>query len=139
VNGVLKERTFMEGTIMDEDSRTVKVFQAVRAVTHRFVRVLGICVLAAVASLGLADRANATYLHSDFAPAEDYLDREQYNWLGGLGYMFGRPYNQRRYDWSFYQFVGQCPIPEPSTIGYLGLGALGILALRNKRRAGGAT
>jgi hypothetical protein len=30
-------------------------------------------------------------------------------------------------------------IPEPSTIGFLGLGALGVLVLRNKRRIGGAT
>ncbi len=58
-----------------------------------------------------------------------YLDRGQYNLLGGLGYSFGRPYNQVRYDWSFYQFgkSGQCSIPEPSTIGFLGLGALVVL------------
>ncbi len=56
-----------------------------------------------------------------------YLDREQYNLLGGLGYTFGRPHYQRQYDWVYYQSVGQCPIPEPSTIGFLGLGALVIL------------
>ncbi len=67
--------------------------------------------------------------------------RGQYNWLGGLGYLFGRPYYQKRYDWDLYQFgrLGQCPIPEPSTTGFLGLGALGVLVLRNKRRIGGAT
>jgi len=32
----------MEGVIMDEDSRTVKVFQAVQAVTQHLVRGLGI-------------------------------------------------------------------------------------------------
>ncbi len=55
--------------------------------------------------------------------------------------MFGRPYYQKRYDWDLYQFgrLGQCPIPEPSTTGFLGLGALGVLVLRNKRRIGGAT
>ena len=68
-----------------------------------------------------------------------YLDEVQYNWLGELGYSFGRPHYQTRYDWSFYQSAGQCPIPEPSTIGFLGLGALGVLVLRNKRRIGGAT
>jgi len=68
-----------------------------------------------------------------------YLDEVQYNWLGGLGYMFERPHYQRQYDWVYYQSVGQCPIPEPSTIGFLGLGALGVLVLRNKRRIGGAT
>ena len=34
VNGVIMERTETEGKIMDEDSRTVKVFQAVQAITH---------------------------------------------------------------------------------------------------------
>ncbi|HUU17003.1 MAG TPA: PEP-CTERM sorting domain-containing protein [Sedimentisphaerales bacterium] len=68
-----------------------------------------------------------------------YLDRRQYNLLGGLGYSFGRPYYQKWYNWSYYQSTGQCAIPEPSTIGFLGLGALGVLVLRNKRRIGGAT
>jgi hypothetical protein len=53
--------------------------------------------------------------------------------------MFERPHYQRQYDWIYYQSVGQCPIPEPFTIGFLGLGALGVLVLRNKRRIGGAT
>jgi hypothetical protein len=30
-------------------------------------------------------------------------------------------------------------IPEPSTIGFLGLGALVVLVLRNKRRTGEVT
>ncbi len=58
-----------------------------------------------------------------------YLDRWQYNLLGGLSYSFGRPHYQRQYGWDLYQFgkSGQCPIPEPSTIGFLGLGALVVL------------
>jgi len=206
----------MEDVIMDEDSRTTG------ANTHRFLRGLGICGLAILASPGLAGRVRATYLHLDCAPAYadrynagDYLDRGwyyllddgqyyyldrgqynllgelgyqlghpcypklferkseqavgftnrvntgwfsfgggqvpiseyavwsyhfnagdyidrgryyyldkgryyyldevQYNWLGGLGYTFGRPYYQRQYDWVYYQSIGQCPIPEPST------------------------
>jgi len=65
-----------------------------------------------------------------------YLDKVQYNWLGGLGYTFRHPYNQRRYDWAFYQFgdLEMCPIPEPSTVGFLGLGALWIFVLRNVGR-----
>jgi len=236
--GYYKKREHpMQGTITDEDSRTAE------AITHRFVRVLAIGGLAAIASLGLADRVNATYLHLDSACAPtyaenynagDYIDREwyyllddgqyyyldrgqynllgelgyllghpcypklferdldqavgftnkvntnwfsfcgytgqipiskyavwschfnagdyidraryyfldkgqyryldrgQYNWLGGLGYSFGRPFNQERYDWGFYQFgkSGQCPIPEPSTIVFLGLGALVVLDLK---------
>jgi hypothetical protein len=216
---------------MDEDSHTAGT------ITHHFLRVLGIGVLATVASLGLTERVNATYFHSNVAG--DYLDREwyyllddgqyqyldrgqynllgglsyqlghpcypklfereldqavgfanrvntgwfsldggqvpiseyavwsyyfnagdyidrvryhfldkgryyyldevQYSWLGGLGYMFERPHYQRQYDWGYYQFVGQCPIPEPSTIGFLGLGDVGVLVLRNKRMIGGAT
>ncbi len=63
-----------------------------------------------------------------------YLDELQYSWLGGLGYMFGRPHYQRQYDWVYYQSVGQCPIPEPSTIGFLGLGALVVLGSRKYRK-----
>ena len=66
-----------------------------------------------------------------------YLDRGQYNLLGGLGYSFGRPYYQRRYDWGFYRFggLGVYPTPEPSTIGFLGLGALVVLgSMRLLRR-----
>ncbi len=65
-----------------------------------------------------------------------YLEREQYNLLGGLGYLFGRPYYQIRVEGGIGQVVA---IPEPSTIGFLGFGALGVLVLRNKRRIGGAT
>ncbi len=49
---------------MDEDSRTT------RGITHRFLRGLGIGGLAAIASLGLASRVNATYLHVDGAHAK---------------------------------------------------------------------
>jgi len=63
-----------------------------------------------------------------------YLDEVQYNLLGGSGYTFGRPYYQTRYDWGFYQSVGQCPVPEPSTIGFLGLGALVVLGSKKYRK-----
>jgi len=220
---------------MDEDYHTVKVFPAIQAVKQRFLRGLGIGSLAIVASLGLASRVGATYLHSDCAPsgghldrgwyylldygqyyfldrgqynllgeldyllghpyypklyerdldrvvgfisrvnagwfsigggqvpisgyavwsyhfkAGDYIDRGryhyldngqyyyldkgQYNLLGGLGYLFGRPCYQTRYDWGYYQSAGQCATPEPSTIGFLGLGALIVLGSRKYRKA----
>ncbi len=88
---------------MDEKSRTAG------AVTHRFLRGLGIGGLAAIASLGLASRVRATYLHLDGARAPTYaecykagdyidrnwyylldegqyyyLDKGQYNLMGGL-------------------------------------------------------
>lgn len=59
-----------------------------------------------------------------------YLDRGQYNLLGGLAYMFQCPYYQRQYDWEFYQSTNICAVPEPSTIGFLGLGALIVLGSR---------
>jgi len=59
-----------------------------------------------------------------------YLDREQYNLLGGLCYTFGRSYYQIPYVWSPYQSVDISATPEPSTITFLGLGALGVLATR---------
>lgn len=214
----------MQGTITDEDSRTAC------AVAQRFIRVLGIAGLAAIASLGLANRVNATSFDLDGAPAGDYIDREwyrllddgqyqyldkgqynllggrsyllghpcypklferdldqavgfinrqhtawfsfggehipiseyawgrhfnagdyidreryhfldkgqyryldrgQYNLLGGLGYSFGRPYYQIRAEGGIGQVVAT---PEPSTIGFLGLGALGILFLNHNRK-----
>jgi len=45
--------------------------------------------------------------------------------------MFERPYYQKQ--------VELCAIPERSTIVFLGLGALGVLVSRNKRRIGGVT
>jgi hypothetical protein len=63
-----------------------------------------------------------------------YLNRWQYDLLGGLGYSFGRPHYQRRYDWGYYQSGGQSPIPEPSTIGFLGLGALVVLGSLKYRK-----
>jgi len=238
----------MESVIMDGDSRTVKILQAIQAYTQRFIRRFGIGGLSIIASFGLADRVNATYFHLDGArspayaerhnagdyidrgwyyllddgqyyyldkgqynllgelgyllghpcypklferdfdqavgftnrvntgwfslrggqvPISEYavwsyhsnagdyidrvryhfldkgryyyLDREQYNLLGGLGYSFGRPHYQRQYDWVYYQWRGGSEvraIPEPSTIGFLGLGALGVLgSLRYRKEA----
>jgi hypothetical protein len=59
-----------------------------------------------------------------------YLDRGQYNWLGGLGYMFERSSYQRPYVWGPHQSVDISATPEPSTIVFLGLGVLGVLAIK---------
>ncbi len=61
-----------------------------------------------------------------------YLDREQYNLLGGLGYSFGRPYYQIQLAGGIGQVVAT---PEPSTIVFLGLGALGVLGSKRYRKA----
>jgi len=67
-----------------------------------------------------------------------YLDKGQYNLMGGLGYLFGRPSYPTRYGWdSQLEKSGRFPAPEPSTIGFLGLGsliALGCRICRNGRR-----
>lgn len=99
-----------------EDSRTTG------GITHRFLRVLGIGGLAAIASLGLADRVDATYFHSDGASAGDYIDREwyylldegqyyyldrgQYNLLGELGYLLGHPCYPKLFERNLDQAVG---------------------------------
>ena len=108
---------------MDEDSHTK------RAVTQRLVKGLGIGGLAIVASLGLAGRVRATYLHLDYAPAyaerhnagdyiergwyyllDDgqyyYLDRGQYNLLGELGYLLGHPCYPKLFERDSNQAVG---------------------------------
>ena len=63
-----------------------------------------------------------------------YLDRDQYNLLGGLGYLFGRSYYQGLYDWDSYphQKPGGRPTPEPSTIGFVILGAFIISAFKRR-------
>ena len=108
---------------MDEDSYTK------RAVTRRFAKGLGIGGLAIVASLGLADRVRATYLHLGCAPAYaerynagdyidkgwyyllddgqyQYLDRGQYNLLGELGYLLGHPCYPKLFEKEVDQAVG---------------------------------
>jgi hypothetical protein len=66
-----------------------------------------------------------------------YLDKVQYNLLGGLGYLFGRPDFQTPHDWDFRQLdrLGGSPTPEPSTIGFLALGAFAILTARRQSRS----
>ncbi len=113
----------MQGIITVEDSRTAW------AVTHRFLRALGIAGLAAIASLSLADRVNATSVDLAGAPtyaenfnAGDYIDREwyhlldagqyhyldrgQYNLLGELGYLLGHPGYPRLFEREVDQAVG---------------------------------
>jgi len=119
----------MQGIITVEDSRTA------RAVAHRFIRGFGIAGLAAIASLSLADRVNATSVDLDCVPAPaptptyaenynagDYIDREwyylldeeqyqyldrgQYNLLGELGYLLGHPCYPKLFERDLDQAVG---------------------------------
>lgn len=67
-----------------------------------------------------------------------YLDMRQYNLAGGLSYMFGLRYYQyypldfRRHQWLMHsggamRGIEPGVIPEPSTMGLLAFGALGVL------------
>lgn len=101
---------------MDEDSHTIG------GITHRFLRALGIGGLAAIASLGIASRVNATSFDLDGASAGDYIDREwyhllddgqyqyldrgQYNLLGGLGYLLGHACYPKLFERDSDQAVG---------------------------------
>ena len=106
----------MQGIITVEYSRTAE------AITHRFLRVLGIGGLAALASFGLADRVNATSFPLDGVPTGDYIDREwyhlldegqyqyldrgQFNLLGGLSYQLGTPCYPKLFERDLEQAVG---------------------------------
>jgi len=69
------------------------------------------------------------------------LDERQYKLLGGMAYLFESPGSRDLYTDGFYclprvlerdvQSVNIVAIPEPSTAGFLGLGALGSLVLGN--------
>ena len=96
------------------------------AVTHRFLRGLGIGGLTAIAFLGLANRVNATYFDLDGARAPTkagdyldrgwyyllddgqyrYLDRGQYNLMGELGYLLGHPCYPKLFERELDQAVG---------------------------------
>ena len=88
---------------------------------ERFLRKLVIGGLSVIASIGLADRANATYF-IDCARAStyidtgwyyllddgqyQYLDRGQYNLLGGLSYQLGHPCYPKLFERDLDQAVG---------------------------------
>jgi len=72
----------------------------------------------------------------------DYLDKGQYNLLGGLGYLFGRSYHLAQYGWDAQlEDSVRFHAPEPSSIGFLGFGALLIITSKryNRRRTGKLT
>lgn len=227
-----------EGIIMDAEYYSTNIFKPIQVISKLFVRYIGIGILATIVSLGLADKAKATYLLSDFARAGTYIDKEwyyfldygqysyldrgQYNLIGELGYFLGHPFYPKLYEKDSYKKIGftniinkgwfiflgeQFPInecavqgsnfsntddftyrqnsylsdkglynylekrqynllggltysfnrpyyrsqveigpttnviinPEPSTIGFLGLGAIWLIVFRIKRRTAGVT
>ena len=63
----------------------------------------------------------------------NYLEKRQYNLLGGLPYSFRSPY-YRRQSGAGIETSDVVTNPEPSTIVFFGLGALGVILLRKKKR-----
>lgn len=94
-----------------------EIFQVI---AQRVIRGFSIAGLAAIVSLGLVDRVNATYFHWDGAGnyldigcyylLDDgqyyYLDRGQYNLLGGLSYRLGHPCYPKLYERESEQAIG---------------------------------
>ncbi len=66
----------------------------------------------------------------------NYLEKRQYNLLGGSAYLFRSPC----FPGQLGTGIGTSDVvanPEPATIVFLGLGALGIVALRKKSKVAG--
>ena len=63
----------------------------------------------------------------------NYLEKRQYNLLGGLAYSYRYPYHRRQLAGEM-ETIDVVTNPEPSTIAFLGLGALGIALLRKKKK-----
>ncbi|MHC4534428.1 MAG: PEP-CTERM sorting domain-containing protein [Planctomycetota bacterium] len=77
--------------------------------------------------------------YGEQVPFSGYSIRSSYNFNSRnyfhirLNYSLGRSYYQRQLETGI-KIAEVHPVPEPSTIGFLGLGVFGILALRKKRR-----
>lgn len=63
-----------------------------------------------------------------------YLDKGQYDLLGGFGYMFGRSYYLPQYVRDYrLENPDRFHAPEPSSIAFLGLGALAVSGFARRR------
>jgi len=80
---------------------------------------------------------NRPYYFSDKGQY-NYLEKGQYNLLGGLPDSFNRPYYRSQLE-TGTTTRNVITNPEPSTIGFLGLGAIVVIVLRKKRRVAGLT
>jgi hypothetical protein len=64
----------------------------------------------------------------------NYLEKGQYNLLGGLAYSYRCPFYRRPLGQGI-ETIDVVINPEPSTIGFLGLGAVWLIVSRKKSRA----
>lgn len=62
-----------------------------------------------------------------------YLDKRQYNLFDGPAYSFKQPYYGKQFS-AGIQTSNVITNPEPSTIVFLGLGAIAVIVLRKKNR-----
>jgi hypothetical protein len=106
---------------MDAELHAKNIFKA-KTITHHLIRYLGIGLLTILIPLALPDKANATYLLSDFNRAGTYIDRQwynvldsgqyhyldngQYHLLGELGYFLGHPFYPGMYEKDVKQKIG---------------------------------
>lgn len=79
---------------------------------------------------------NRPYYFSDKGRYK-YLDKVQYNLLGVLPNSFHHPYHRSQL--GSVTKTNVITNPEPSTIGFFGVGAIAVIILRKKRRAVGLT
>ena len=63
----------------------------------------------------------------------NYLEKTQYNLLGGLAYSYRYPFYRRPLGQGI-ETINVVTNPEPSTIGFLGLGAVWLIVLRKKKK-----
>ena len=115
--GYYKKREYpMQGIIIVEDSRTA------RAVAQRFIRGFGIAGLAAIASLGLADRVNATSVDLDCVPAPTYAEQtlDYDRWYGcfNAGHYIDREW-YHLLDNGQYQYLDRGQYNLLGELGYL--------------------
>lgn len=99
---------------MDAEYYSTNIFKPIQTISKHFVRYIGIVLLTAIIFPGLAHKAKATSMLSDFSRASSYidsqwyyfldhgqyqyLDRAQYHLIGELGYFLGHQFYPRLYE-----------------------------------------
>jgi len=117
---------------MDAEYYSISVFK----MSKHFIRYIGIVLLTTIIFPGLANKAQATPMLSDFSRAStyfdnqwyyfldhgqyQYLDRGQYNVIGKLDYFLGFPLYPKLHDKEFDQSVGFINIVNKGRFAFWG-------------------
>jgi hypothetical protein len=99
---------------MDAEYYSTNIFKPIQAISKHFVRYIGIVLLTAIIFPGLANKAKAASILSDFSRASSYidnqwyhfldhgqyqyLDRGQYHLIGELNYFLGHQFHPRLHE-----------------------------------------